>query len=739
MKRQSLSASLGSWYFQLAYRPRQGRGASAGEALVFLPAYAAIAVGVGAGCYALGHFITLGLFTSYLFVALVLSLAISFGARCNAPFRRLARAARWPMVVLILALAASTRFNSLLPVDGEAEGNAIIAVFVGFTAIVSVLLVGAKSGGKLVPLSAPLVPGLSLFGLLCLISVDSVIEICFLIFVASAIYLLSYERLIRRFLDEEERLANGKARESSNLTPISVPNLTRWATQCLLVCSVWFGLFMLGGMALYYPVRTILPRVLTPHIEKVRAATQGALLDYRGSSSVMELRGGTYALSDREIMRITVNQGTPSGLWKGRVYTSYTRSRWSESSPLRDGIGRSWRHRKKSNLPVIAPALGEYREVMEYVQPLDAETASLYASGQPVAWHLGRKSRDDGFSVEDDPGHISAQMPYLVRSRVIQPRFSALANAPGLSADQRAQLAPESLLAATLALPEDEETRRTLSAISQQILLGQRRAPTTPFQKVGVISQYLHQNCTYSLQAPSVPSNRDAVTFFLTDSRSGACDMFASSMALLLRTMNVPARVATGYLQPSAPIATTGEVSKRPTYLVRERDAHAWVEYYVPKLGWLTYDPTSGTQLANDNLPSKIADYFDLPAFKAGINALILPILGVGLLMIGLLWTIWEKRDAPASPAEAERARIVNAYDFALKKIARRVPHPAHLTPQEYESLVSRAPDSRVSLAAKQEFAALTHLYVAALYAESPPKLRPGDLEGCVQRFKRAL
>ena len=72
---------------------------------------------------------------------------------------------------------------------------------------------------------------------------------------------------------------------------------------------------------------------------------------------------------------------------------------------------------------------------------------------------------------------------------------------------------------------------------------------------------------------------------FLFVYRSGHCEYFASSMVLLLRAENVPARLATGFLGAEYnPL--------EGYYIVRQENAHAWVEAYTPARGWRIYDPT---------------------------------------------------------------------------------------------------------------------------------------------------
>lgn len=86
----------------------------------------------------------------------------------------------------------------------------------------------------------------------------------------------------------------------------------------------------------------------------------------------------------------------------------------------------------------------------------------------------------------------------------------------------------------------------------------------------------------YSLQTAPGGSD-DALVEFLTVGRTGYCEQFASAMAVMLRMVGVPARVAVGF---TAGI-DTGEFRS-----VGTADAHAWVEAWFPGIGWTTFDPT---------------------------------------------------------------------------------------------------------------------------------------------------
>ncbi len=87
---------------------------------------------------------------------------------------------------------------------------------------------------------------------------------------------------------------------------------------------------------------------------------------------------------------------------------------------------------------------------------------------------------------------------------------------------------------------------------------------------------------TYDLET-APPAGDDALVEFLTVGRTGYCEQFASAMAVMLRTVGVPARVAVGFTAGS-PVEDYRAISTS--------DAHAWVEAWFPGVGWTTFDPT---------------------------------------------------------------------------------------------------------------------------------------------------
>jgi len=98
------------------------------------------------------------------------------------------------------------------------------------------------------------------------------------------------------------------------------------------------------------------------------------------------------------------------------------------------------------------------------------------------------------------------------------------------------------------------------------------------------IEQYLRTHCAYSNDLGSDATSNPVENFLFTRKR-GPCGHFASAMALMLRLEGIPCRVAAGYYK--------GEWNEHAQqYVIRERDAHAWVEAYFTDRGWVSFDPS---------------------------------------------------------------------------------------------------------------------------------------------------
>src|SRR5262249_48804908 len=124
------------------------------------------------------------------------------------------------------------------------------------------------------------------------------------------------------------------------------------------------------------------------------------------------------------------------------------------------------------------------------------------------------------------------------------------------------------------------------------------------YRRAKAIEKYLRNNFGYTLELPG-EREPDPLARFLFERKKGHCEYFASSMAMMLRTLGIPARVVNGF--------RGGEYNDlTSSYIVREKDAHSWVEAYFPEYGWVTFDPTpAGPATGPMTGWSRIALYMD--------------------------------------------------------------------------------------------------------------------------------
>jgi len=104
------------------------------------------------------------------------------------------------------------------------------------------------------------------------------------------------------------------------------------------------------------------------------------------------------------------------------------------------------------------------------------------------------------------------------------------------------------------------------------------------YDQAVAVENYLRTHYGYSLQMASTPPP-DPLVYFLFERKEGHCEYFASAMAVMLRTLGIPARIVNGF--------RGGEYNDvTGSYIVRARDAHSWVEAYIPGYAWVSFDPT---------------------------------------------------------------------------------------------------------------------------------------------------
>jgi hypothetical protein len=131
------------------------------------------------------------------------------------------------------------------------------------------------------------------------------------------------------------------------------------------------------------------------------------------------------------------------------------------------------------------------------------------------------------------------------------------------------------------------------------------QAPSN-YEKAVAVERYLSTHFGYTLELPSsVPP--DPLAYFLFERKKGHCEYFASSMAVMLRSLRIPTRIVTGF-RGGEYNDLTGQ------YVVRASDAHSWVEAYFPGSGWISFDPTPAGSLLARTGWSRMDLYLDAAA-----------------------------------------------------------------------------------------------------------------------------
>jgi hypothetical protein len=206
----------------------------------------------------------------------------------------------------------------------------------------------------------------------------------------------------------------------------------------------------------------------------------------------------------------------------------------------------------------------------------------------------------------------------------------------------------------------------------------------TPYAFVKAVEGYLSPADGF-VYDEHVPQYRYPLEAFLFSSHRGYCQQFAGAMALLLRMGGVPARVATGFTSGLYDSATQ-------EYVVSDRDAHAWVEVWFPRYGWVRFNPTpasapaiaggggvlSGTNGQHRSTRAVTARRSAAGAHAPGqktaadgsasfpVVAIVLPV--IALVLLGVLGALW-LRGRGAGPEE-----LVVELERALVRCGRPVP-----------------------------------------------------------------
>jgi transglutaminase-like putative cysteine protease len=173
-------------------------------------------------------------------------------------------------------------------------------------------------------------------------------------------------------------------------------------------------------------------------------------------------------------------------------------------------------------------------------------------------------------------GDLEAGMEYTVRSRIVVPTPEEL--------DRVDHQAPRRYGQWT-ELPADLDPR--FGKIAERWTA----VATSDYRKVLAIQQHFHNGSFVYSTDVGTAYDADALLEFLTQTKTGFCQHYASAMAVMVRALGLPARIGVGF--------RSGTRQGDGSYLVQTNDAHVWVEVLFRGYGWLQFEPEAGTAHPN--------------------------------------------------------------------------------------------------------------------------------------------
>ena len=225
-----------------------------------------------------------------------------------------------------------------------------------------------------------------------------------------------------------------------------------------------------------------------------------------------------------------------------------------------------------------------------YLEPLD--TPVLFSLSRPIAFQgsfqLLTKDAEGAVSVSRSGGE---RFSYKAYSDVTQPSVEKLKNDDTAYAQQQKrylQLPPK---------PIDARIGNLAAEIIRSAKADNR------YDQARAIEFYLQNNFGYTLDLRA--SGEEPLADFLFNVKEGHCEYFATAMAVMLRTQGIATRVVNGF--------QTGEYNETADiYVVRQREAHSWVEVYFPEENaWVTFDPTPAAGRFSDENATGIIGSFN--------------------------------------------------------------------------------------------------------------------------------
>jgi transglutaminase-like putative cysteine protease len=310
---------------------------------------------------------------------------------------------------------------------------------------------------------------------------------------------------------------------------------------------------------------------------------------------------GVIQQSDNVVMRAQFEQPPPADLkWHGTTLAHFDGHRWFNRLPERASIemhgtldnsvsfGSVMARRILDGANELVPrqelSITERPIFLRYKVNLEPMGANVFFYPSRLAWIRG--------SIRDYSLAVSATLSYRQSSAVAIRAYAGTSVVfPNEAALKRDTPAPDP---AYLELPEMDGR---VAALAARVVAN---APT-PYEKALAIEEHLRTQYAYTLEMVAAD---DPIPFFLFQRKKGHCEYFASAMAVMLRTQGIPSRIVNGF--------RNGELSDvTGSYIVRGRDAHSWVEAFIPGRGWVEFDPTPAATPLEHTMWTRIGLYLD--------------------------------------------------------------------------------------------------------------------------------
>jgi LPXTG-motif cell wall-anchored protein len=308
---------------------------------------------------------------------------------------------------------------------------------------------------------------------------------------------------------------------------------------------------------------------------------------------------------------------------------------------LEDFNGNGWDFgRDRAELPEPAAV-----PVTTKVRIVGLENRLIAAPGRITAVEDdgGEASRGESWRLNDSPRRGST---YTVTSQVVRATAEQLAKVPipvGDEYDDYTRLWPRGMQRGAPwgaeRVGSDPPDWLKGSPWGEAIMLARRLASgaTSELEVVRRVDDYLNSG-RFRYTTDVKDPGPDPLLEFLFKTRAGYCQHFAGAAALLLRLAGIPTRVVSGF--------ATGKRTGNDSYVVRDEDAHAWIEVYFPGFGWVPFNPTPASAEAD------VAPETDVLAGHGSAGgpsegSALLGILGLGALGGGALFVYRRRRRGP--------------------------------------------------------------------------------------------